>query len=312
MGTPLAKRLGVEGYYVRIAPVETADAATPLAGFVPIKNRPLGWSQAPAAEMVSPDALALVRFGLRAPDDPRIVNTVRVVDALLKMPTPHGDMWRRYNGDGYGEHEDGSPFNGVGVGRLWPLLTGERAHYELAAGRTSAAAELLRTLERLANEGGLLPEQTWDGLDLPERELLLGRPSGSAMPLVWVHAGYVKLRRSLHDGRVFDMPPQPVERYVVGQTVARHAIWRFNHKCRELPSGLLLRLELLAAASVHWGLNGWRDTQDALTVDTRLGVHICDLPVQDLPPDTVINFTFFWPETSRWENADFSVLLTKR
>jgi glucoamylase len=311
MGTPLAKRLGVEGYYVRIAPVETADAATPLAGFVPIKNRPLGWSQAPAAEMVSPDALALVRFGLRAPDDPRIVNTVRVVDALLKMPTPHGDMWRRYNGDGYGEHEDGSPFDGVGVGRLWPLLTGERAHYELAAGRTSAAAELLRTLERLANEGGLLPEQTWDGPDLPERELLLGRPSGSAMPLVWVHAEYVKLRRSLHDGRVFDMPPQPVERYVVGQTVARHAIWRFNHKCREVSAGRILRLELLAPAFVHWGLNGWRDIQDAPTVDTGLGVHICDLPVQQLPPDTVIDFTFLWPKTNRWENADFSVLLTK-
>lgn len=310
IGTPLAKRLGVEGYYVRIAPVETADAATPLAGFVPIKNRPLGWSQARAAEMVSPDALALVRFGLRAPDDPRIVNTVRVVDALLKVPTPHGDMWRRYNGDGYGEHEDGSPFDGVGVGRLWPLLTGERAHYELAAGRPSAAAELLGTLERLANEGGLLPEQTWDGPDLPERELRLGGPSGSAMPLVWVHAEYVKLRRSLNDGRVFDMPPQPVQRYVVGQTVSRHAIWRFNHKCREVPAGLILRLELLAPALVHWGLNGWRDIQDAPTVDTSLGVHICDLPVQHLPPATVIDFTFLWTEATRWEHVDFSVTLT--
>jgi glucoamylase len=311
-GTPLAKRLEVDGYYVRIAPVETADAASPLSGFVPIKNRPLDWREAPATEIVSPDALALVRFGLRAPDDPRITNTVRVIDALLKTPTPHGDMWRRYNGDGYGEHEDGAPFDGLGVGRLWPLLTGERAHYELAAGRTAKATELFRTLDRLANEGGLLPEQIWDGPDLPERELLFGRPSGSAMPLVWAHAEYVKLRRSLQDGRVFDMPPQAAERYVVRHTPARHAIWRFNHKCREAPAGLVLRLEVLVPAMVHWSADHWRTVQDTGTVDTGLGIHVCDLPVQRLAPKTRIDFTFFWPQANRWEQLDFAVTLTER
>lgn len=309
-GTPLAKQVGVEGYYVRITPVETADAASPLSGFVPIKNRPPGWKEAPATEIVSPDALALVRFGLRAPDDPRITNTVRVIDALLKTPTPEGDMWRRYNGDGYGEHDDGAPFDGVGVGRLWPLLTGERGHYELAAGRTARATELFRTLDRLATQGGLLPEQTWDGPDLPERELLFGRPSGSAMPLVWAHAEYVKLRRSLHDGRVFDMPPQTVERYVVRHTPARHAIWRFNHKCREAPAGLVLRLELLAPAIVHWSADHWRTVQDTATVDTGLGVHVCDLPVQRVAPKTCIDFTFLWPEAHCWEQGDFAVMLT--
>ncbi len=87
-GTELAVRLGVEGYYVRIAPPEEADAASPEAGFVPIKNRPPGQSAEPAVHIVSPDALALVRFGLRAADDPRIVNTVKVIDALLKVETP--------------------------------------------------------------------------------------------------------------------------------------------------------------------------------------------------------------------------------
>ena len=88
--------------------------------------------------MISPDALALVRFGLRAPDDPRILNTIKVIDALLRVKLPQGPCWYRYNGDGYGEHEDGSPFDGTGIGRPWPLLAGERAHYELAAG-TSAS-----------------------------------------------------------------------------------------------------------------------------------------------------------------------------
>ena len=90
------------------------------------------WS---ARSIISPDSLALVRFGLRAPDDPRILNTIRVIDALLRVKLPQGPCWYRYNGDGYGEHKDGSPFDGTGIGRPWPLLAGERAHYELAAGR---------------------------------------------------------------------------------------------------------------------------------------------------------------------------------
>ena len=139
-GTDLAAECEVDGYYVRIAPPETADAASPASGFVPIKNRPPGQSREPATEIVSVDALALVRFGLARPDDPRIVNTVKVIDRLLRVELPQGPGFRRYNEDGYGEHEDGSPFDGTGIGRAWPLLTAERAHYELAAGRVGSSS----------------------------------------------------------------------------------------------------------------------------------------------------------------------------
>src|SRR5580692_3823183 len=81
--TDLARQIGVEGYYVRIAPPETECAPSLSEGFVPIKNRPPGKSSAAATHMISPDALALVRFGLRAADDPRILNTIKVIDALL-------------------------------------------------------------------------------------------------------------------------------------------------------------------------------------------------------------------------------------
>lgn len=212
--TWICKKIGVEGYYVRVAPPEETDAPSPAFGFVPIKNRPPGQSDQPAAEIVSPDALALVRFGLRAADDPRMVNTVRVIDTLLKVDTPRGICWYRYNHDGYGEHDDGNPFDGTGVGRAWPLLSGERAHYELAAGRRAVAEQLLAVVEAFASESGLLPEQIWDAADIPQHELYLGRPTGSAMPLVWAHAEYIKLRRSLRDGKVFDIPPQTVERYI--------------------------------------------------------------------------------------------------
>ena len=141
-GTELARQHGVDGYYVRVAVPDRADAASPCHGFVPIKNRPPDQAVGPAALMVSLDALAFVRFGLRAADDPRIVNTVKVVDATLKVETPRGPVWHRYQGDGYGEHADGGPFDGTGVGRAWPLLTGERAHYELAAGRRTSRSSL--------------------------------------------------------------------------------------------------------------------------------------------------------------------------
>jgi glucoamylase len=138
--TPIAREVGVEGYYVRVAPADVADAAPASHGYIPIKNRVGDDASARYDEIVSPDALALVRFGLRDPLDPRIVNTVRVIDAMLRAHTSTGPAWYRYNRDGYGEHEDGSPFDGCGVGRPWPLLAGERAHYELAAGRCHAAA----------------------------------------------------------------------------------------------------------------------------------------------------------------------------
>lgn len=306
-GTDLARQIGVEGYYVRIAPPETGSASSPLQGYVPIKNRPPGESQYPATHIISPDALALVRFGLRAPDDPRILNTVKVIDALLKVETPLGPCWHRYDGDGYGEHADGSPFDGTGIGRLWPLLTGERAHYEIAAGRLDEARRLLRAMESFANEGGMIPEQIWDAPDVPDRELVYGRPSGSAMPLVWAHAEHVKLRRSLHEERVFDMPPQPVRRYQVDKVDTAFAAWRFNNKRRSMPCGKTLRIETLDPACVRWSKDGWITSQDVETRDTGLGMHVADLPVNQLPAGASVIFTFYWVNDQRWEGTDYTV-----
>lgn len=314
-GTDLARQCGVDGYYVRIAPPEVADAASPSDGFVPIKNRPPGDSRQPAAQIISPDALALVRFGLRAADDPRIVNTVTVIDALLRVDLPNGPAWHRYNDDGYGEHADGAPFDGVGIGRVWPLLVGERAHYELAAGRIEEATRLLAAMEAFANQGGLLPEQIWDAPDVGERELFLGRSSGSAMPLVWAHAEYLKLRRSLADGRVFDLPPQSQNRYVHGHHPSPYAIWRFSEKSHAATAGKVLRLETIAPSVVHWSSDGWNTVHDTGTRDTGTGLNVADLPTASLEPGTMVQFTFFWPAADRancWEGQDYSVAMIAR
>jgi glucoamylase len=308
-GTDLAEQVGVEGYYVRIAPPETADAASPVDGFVPIKNRPPDQSSAPLVHIVSPDALALVRFGLRSADDPRIVNTVKVIDALLKTETQAGPVWHRYNQDGYGEHDDGSPFDGTGTGRGWPLLAGERGHYELARGNTDAAERLLKVMSAQTSPGGYIPEQIWDANNIPEHELFNGKPSGSAMPLVWAHAEYIKLLRSLRDRHVFDMPPQPLKRYRGNKTTSPYAIWRFNHKVHQITTGDILRLEVLAPATVRWSNDGWQTSHDLATTNTSLGVHFADLPSDELHAGTDVVFTFFWEQDQRWQGEDFMVIV---
>ncbi|HEY3415928.1 MAG TPA: glycoside hydrolase family 15 protein, partial [Armatimonadota bacterium] len=260
-----------------------------------------------ATQVVSCDALALVRFGLRAPDDPRILNTLKVVDALLKVETPIGPAWHRYNDDGYGEHEDGSAFDGTGIGRLWPLLVGERAHYELSADHIAEAERLRTTMEAFANDGGMIPEQIWDSPDNPEHELYFGRPSGSAMPLVWAHAEYVKLCRSLRQGQVFDMLPQSTRRYLVEHTDSSFDLWRFNHQTRLMPVGKILRIEVQAPAVVHWSGDGWHSVQDHETRDIGLGIHYVDLPTAQLPSGRHIDFTFYWPRAGHWEGTNFTM-----
>ena len=131
------------------------------------------------------------------------------------------------------------------------------------------------------------------------------------MPLVWAHAEYIKLRRSLRDGRVFDLPPQPVQRYLVEKIGSPYIVWRFNNKCDTMPAGKTLRIETLASTVIHWSPDGWRTAHDTDSLDTGLGVHITDLPTEALPNGARIVFTFHWPEVDRWEGQDFTVRMLK-
>jgi glucoamylase len=305
--TDWCRKYKVDGYYVRIAPKQTGVDGSNFQQDVGIKNVVASEDTRRASHLISPDALALTRFGLRAADDPRVRDTVTVIDALLKIETPKGSTWHRYNDDGYGEHKDGAPFDGTGIGRGWPLLTGERAHFELASGRVEIAKQLLAAMEAFANEGGLISEQVWDSPDLPEQELHFGCPSGSAMPLVWAHAEYLKLQRSLHDGTLFDQPPQTVQRYLKENTVSPRLVWRYNHKLYSLPPGKILRIELMAPASIHWTADEWKTCGDLKTHDAGLGIHMVDLPTTALAEGRQIKFTFYWPDAGHWEGRDFIV-----
>jgi glucoamylase len=310
--TTLTRQVGVEGYYIRMAPSDLLEHGSPEDCHVKIRNYPEGFKEFPAPEIVSVDALALVRFGLRAADDPRMTNTVKVIDATLRTETATGPLWHRYSYDGYGETADGGPFRKAGIGRGWPLLAGERAHYELAAGHHAEAERLLGVMGAQTSAGGLLPEQVWDSPDIPARGLSNGHPSGSGMPLVWAHAEYLKLVRSLADGSVFDTPPQAVQRYIRDKTGSPFIVWRFNHQVRELPAGKKLRIETLARARVHWTSDEWQTAMDLETRNTGWGIYAADLQTESLGEGARVQFTFFWLESGHWEGRNFEVKILPR
>jgi glucoamylase len=280
-----------------------------MKGFVPIKNRP-AWDEVHSPEnIISTDALALVRFGLRKADDPRILNTVKIIDSILKTETATGPVWHRYNHDGYGEHSDGSPFDGTGTGRGWPLLSLERGHYELALGNKAKALELIKTVRNQTSPGGLLPEQVWDEKDIPERGLHNGKPSGSAMPLVWAHSEYIKLARSISDNKIFDMPPQTHKRYIEENRTSDKIIWSFTNKLATIEHGKSVRIHVLAKAKIHWSVDGWKTVNDTDTIDSGLGIYYADLRTGRMKKGESLVFTFFWIESGNWEGKDFTILV---
>ncbi len=278
-GTPLAEEHGIDGYYLRVTPPETIEREEVGHLKIMMPNLPFGRKHQRAIDIISPDALALVRFGLRAADDPRMVNTVKLLDATLKVETATGPVWLRSTMDGYGEHADGAPFGKTGIGRGWPLLAGERGHYEIAAGNHSYALELLKTMARQTSQCGMIPEQVWDAPDIPDRYLFNGHPAGSGMPLVWAHGEYIKLLRSLHGGAIWDLPTQTVKRYIVGKSPASFQIWTSTQRRGWLDRGKDLRIDLDAPATVKWTVGDVAQTSS--TRDTGMQVHTVTLAVGD-------------------------------
>ncbi len=300
--TRLAREHGVQGYYVRTAPRPGSSGSRNLDHILPIKNLACD-PGIPAEEQVATDFLHLVRLGLRDAHDPLIVDSVKVIDGQLKVDTPSGPAWHRYTGDGYGEAPDGSPFNGTGQGRAWPLLTGERGHYELAAGRDPLP--YLRAMSAMAGRCGLIPEQVWDADPIPQRFLYPGQPTGSAMPLVWAHAEFIKLAISCGLGRPCDRPQPVWDRYRGKRPESAHAIWTPRFPLDELDAGQTLCLCLPAPAEVHFGIDGWQRVADLTTADSGLGVYMAELPSAPLRPGQSLQFTFYWTASSTWEGRDY-------
>lgn len=246
-----------EPYYVRITQNGTPDAGDKIE-----LNNGAGFFD--EREIVDAGFLELVRLGIKSPDDPIIQNSVKVIDEVIKVDTPNGAAFYRYNHDGYGEMDDGRRWNFdgkyTGKGRLWALLSGERGQYELARAEffnvtnplTSVvddkgrlligvnkddrqklklrekeiekAKSRLEAMSKFANDGLMIPEQIWDSPNVPKNadkqfvpELRFGEGTGSATPLAWSMAQFIRLAVNLQEGRNLDTPDVVYERYVLGK-----------------------------------------------------------------------------------------------
>src|SRR6184192_2594122 len=297
---------GFPRHYIRINPTDP-DASDPHADpnttMIQVAN---GGGLHPARNVVGGDFIHLVRFGIRRANDPIVRDSIEVIDRVLKHDLPQGPGWRRYNHDGYGQKDDGSAFDGTGVGRCWPILTGERGHYELAAGRDPKP--FIATIEDFSNQGGMLTEQVWDGPDLPDRHMKRGCPTGAAMPLCWSHAEYVALVRSRHDGVCFDHVESAFRRYVLNPVQSRYEIWSLRHPLRRVSRGKIFRIILAAEATIVWSTDEWAQTNESDTRhESKLNLWFADFPTAEWPHGSVFMFTLFWKRDQRWEGRTWRV-----
>lgn len=301
-GDLIDRAYDVTGHYVRVGPA---------ADIVRVGNQlPPGLSLN-ADLMVGMEFLYLPRLGLRDAADQRILDTVRVVERMLARQTTSGVGYTRYDLDGYGEWLDGSgwPVRGFGIGRPWPLLAGERGHFEAVAGRD--AHQQLDAMLAMRGRGGLLPEQAWDAGDLPWRRLANGGPTASAMPLAWAHSELIKLAVTASTGQ-----GRPVERLAVVD--ARYAgttptstiwHWRSNGPVAELPPGCTLTVEDTVPFTLHYGLDGWQPaTISERTAQPRpFAIYAVSLTPDELAGHSTLQFTRRYAE--RWEGQDHAVQL---
>jgi glucoamylase len=302
---------GVSTHYVRLNPACPGDFL-PDDGvgekLINVASQASGeQADFPARDIVDAGFLELVRYGIRRADDPIITDSLKVVDAILKVDLPSGPFWHRYNHDGYGERMDGEPYEGSGRGRVWPLLTGERGHYELAAGRD--ITQYVRAMEGASSPTQLIPEQIWDEEDRPEQHLLKGRATGSAMPLLWAHAEYIKLLRSRQEGKVYDLIPCVANRYLEHRpSYPNIQFWSFRSPAKTVQRGHTLRITALVDFRLRWSLDNWQSINDRDSTGTSLGLSYVDLHVNASAENHVpARFTFFWVGSGTWEGVDFEV-----
>jgi len=185
------------GYYIRID-----NNSDPNDGYqLDVRNGGGVWDE---RDVVDAGFLEFVRLGIRSPNDPVVAHSVEIIDSTIRVETPNGPSFRRYNHDGYGDTFFGGPWLGEGIGRLWPIFTGERGEYEIARGNDPKV--YLDAMLHFANAGGMIPEQVWDRAEATPLRLKFGSGTGSATPLAWSMAQFIRLVVCAEEKRIVEQP----------------------------------------------------------------------------------------------------------
>jgi glucoamylase len=152
-----------------------------------------------------------------------------------------------------------------------------------------------------------MPEQIWDGPDLPSSYLRVGGTTDAAMPLLWAHSEYVKLHRSAADGKIFDLVEPAYDRYV-GRNGERKTleVWKSNRQVQIASPGMLLRIQANSPFLLHWTSDDWQHSEDTRSQGTAIDLEFVDIPLPEQQKNP-IRFTFLWLEENRWEGKDYTV-----
>ncbi|HEX3802590.1 MAG TPA: glucodextranase DOMON-like domain-containing protein [Solirubrobacteraceae bacterium] len=225
----------VPSYFIRIAKSgdpNSADQVDLGNGSITVDQRSL----------IDAGFLELVRLGILPSNDPTVQSSLTVVHDTIERQTPNGPGFYRYGTsptesvDGYGDCFQpsgsscsviGAPWapTDTGTGHLWPVLSGERGEYDVAAGQKGSALTLLTAMRKMTSGQGLEPEQVWEDPAVPASPFGTdpatasigfgpGRPAGSASPLTWAQAQYARLALDISAGRALETPGIVTARYV--------------------------------------------------------------------------------------------------
>lgn len=261
-------------YYIRIS-----EDTNPNGGNVSLGN---DGGTHDERDIVDGGFLELVRMGVKAPDDATIVDSLPEYDAVLKQTIPgKGDAWFRYNCDGYGEHNDGSNYNGSGRGRLWPIFTAERGMYEIhRAANGNVGKPYLDMLKAFSGNTGMISEQVWNnsatvgGCDvITPSQYSSGTATKSIRPLNWAMGEYINLLASVKADRIIDVPTVVCERYDTCVPPSPIAKCPNNQIVYIDPTKAIAgqAVEICYAGQplangnalqVHWGIDTWQTVTD--------------------------------------------------
>jgi glucoamylase len=162
----------------------------------------------------------------------------------------------------------------------------------------------------------MLPEQIWDRADLPSAGMYLGRSAGSAQPLVWAHAEYLKLLRSVSDGQVYDRISVVADRYAVKASkrtfTSQLEIYQTGRPISRITAGHSLRILDHDHFRVIYTFDNWATT---LSLDSRSVGYpgsVADIAT-DVEQTGTIVFTLVWVGQDlqdRWlgRNVEVSVV----
>lgn len=260
--------------------------------------------------IVDSSFLELVRLGVKPANDPYIADSLQEVDSTIKQNiSGKGDLWYRYNYDGYGEHDDGSNYNNTGKGRLWPILTAERGEYVIGNGGN--ASSYLNTLRSVATSTYMIPEQVWDN-NAPSGRTA-GTPTGSMNPLNWAMGDYITLLASANKGQIADMPSIVYNRYVANAYKPSNKVDYDSSKLRQGHAVTLYYKGSLSNASqlkLHYGFNKWSSVSDVTMEKRSDGFWEASVMI----PSNASQLDFVFTDGSNWDNnngQDWHVQINK-